>query len=245
MGFAAQFRRCADTQGPNEMNVHRRHPVAIALAACCLLGSCRLADDLPAVANQGELDRFLAPAGGPTPRPLSPVVYDWILGGDAHPSRALDNASANDDGEVRDTCVALVDTRDKSAVGSPLLVLETWGGLPGDATFTVTLDEAHELRVVRKSFPTTKARALPRNHAAVVLSPSQADDLLRLAEAAHDFQTGCNVVADGTNAGLRHRTRSGERRCLCEGARQWPLGRHTKALLEAINRHFPHRYRVY
>jgi hypothetical protein len=226
------------------MNVHRSYAAAIALAACCLLGSCRLADDLPVVANQGELDRFLAPAGEPTPPPLSPMVHAWILGGDAAPSRALDNAAADDDGEARDTC-GLVNARDQSAAVSPLLVLETWGGLPGDASFTVTLDDAHELRVVRKSFPTTKARALTRNHAAVVLSPSQADDLLRLAEAAHDFQSGCNVVADGTNAGLRHRTRSGERRCLCEGARQWPLGRHTRALLDAINGHLPRRYRVY
>jgi hypothetical protein len=125
-----------------------------------------------------------------------------------------------------------------------VMTLTTWG-TPDDTRFVVELFADGTVRVARERLPRTADGKLTTNTLERHISRAKRERLLALAAAATDFTAGCNAVRDGTNASIVIIRDAKETRRTCHNADVWPNGKHSRALMNAINAIVPGEMRVY
>ena len=125
------------------------------------------------------------------------------------------------------------------------VTLHVGGGIAGSGpNYDVTLMNSGELTVRRSGLPIVPPGKLTEASQAVTLDRAEAAEILRAAARASDFSEGCSGVADGTVATLVLELPTGQQKFRCDNAGTWPVGPHTKALLQRINARLPEAFKV-
>ena len=116
------------------------------------------------------------------------------------------------------------------------LLLHVGGGIAGTGpNFLVALGNDGLLKVKKTSLPIVPPGKLSESSQEIRLAKTTAVSIIRLAEAADDFQVGCEGVPDGISATLviHHGKKTVKRECWSSS--RWPTGAKTKRLLNQLN----------
>ncbi len=126
-----------------------------------------------------------------------------------------------------------------------VLEIRTGGGVTGPF-FVLSLDAAGVLSVTKRSLPLSKKDGGLSVHASqVTLAPETLAEVLSLAAAVDDFSEGCDVVGDGTSARMQLQAAGQVRRFECDNAAEWPVGAHSRRLIDALNGHLPPDFQLF
>jgi hypothetical protein len=124
------------------------------------------------------------------------------------------------------------------------LSISIGGGVPGETHFRVRIsDKTRSLEVAKKSLPFTKAGQLTETIRTIRLSKAALDRIFMLASQADDFSQSAPADFDGISASMELREGSRRTHRKCFSAPVWPVGPHTKALVEEIRKHLPRESR--
>ena len=125
------------------------------------------------------------------------------------------------------------------------LLLHIGGGVAGTGpNFLVTLGNDGVLTVKKTSLPIVDPGKLSEFRQTIRLSKAAAASIIRLAEAANDFQVGCDGVPDGISATLVIHNEKKTVKRECWSSSHWPTGAKTKRFLNQLNSNFPKKLRV-